>query len=200
MNKEDIKFLKDLQHEMLTQDCVCQANPRFWVVMQTVRQYGVDSDYGIDGTLITSCDDGDLQIDADNMEEVFNWFIENFEVDCKFEDGFIYINNEHSDNDFVLIDGEFNDFDNEYSSVYSVKDLFYNCWSILHDKYLRKYKTYCGLNESQLIDKWINVILALCIENGFIVSEITKDDIGLHKYDYNYEKVNKVYRIEYRED
>lgn len=97
MNKEDIKFLKDLQHEMLTQDCVCQANPRFWVVMQTVRQYGVDSDYGIDGTIITSVDDGDLEIDADNMEEVFNWFIENFEIDCKFDDGYIYINNEDED-------------------------------------------------------------------------------------------------------
>lgn len=111
-----------------------------------------------------------------------------------------YINNKYSDDDFILIDGEFNDNDNEYSGIYSVKDLFYNCWSILHDKYLRRYETYCGLNESQLIDKWINVILALCIENGFIVREVTKEDIGLHKYDYNYENVNKVYRIEYRED
>lgn len=97
MNKEDIKFLKDLQQEMLTQDCVCQANPRFWVVMQTVRQYGVDSDYGIDGSIITSIEDGDLGIDADDMKEIYDWLIENFEVDCKFEDGFIYINNEDED-------------------------------------------------------------------------------------------------------
>lgn len=113
-----------------------------------------------------------------------------------------YINNKYINSSFDLVDGEFYDFDDTYSGVYSVKDLFYysNCWSVLYDKYLRKYETYCGLNESQLIDKWINVILALCIENGFIVSEVTKDDIGLHKYDYYYEKVNKVYRIEYRED
>lgn len=111
-----------------------------------------------------------------------------------------YINNKHTDSNFDLVDGEFYDFDNTYSEVYSVEDFFYysSCWSILYDKYLRKYETYCGLNKSQLIDKWINVILALCIENGFIVSEVTKEDIGLHKYDYNYENVNKVYRIEYR--
>lgn len=97
MKKEDREFLKELQYEMLTQDTVGQADPRFWVVMQTVRQYGVDSDYGIDGTIITSCDDGDLEINADNMEEVFNWLIENFEIDCKFVNGIIYINNEDED-------------------------------------------------------------------------------------------------------
>lgn len=112
-----------------------------------------------------------------------------------------YINNKHSSNNFDLVDGEFYDFDNEYSGVYSVKDFFYyrSCWSILYDKYLRKYKTYCGLSEKQLIDKWLNVILDLCRKNGFIINEATKEDIGLHKYDYQYEKVNKVYRIEYEE-
>lgn len=32
INKEDIEFLKELQNEMLTQDTICQADPRFWVV------------------------------------------------------------------------------------------------------------------------------------------------------------------------
>lgn len=45
MKQEDKEFLKQLQQEMLTQDHVCQANPRFWVVMQTVRDYWVDDDY-----------------------------------------------------------------------------------------------------------------------------------------------------------
>ena len=111
-----------------------------------------------------------------------------------------YINNKHTDGNFDLVDSEFYDFDNTYSGVYSVKDFFYSsCWSILYDKYLRKYKTYCGLSEKQLINKWLDIILDLCRKNGFIVSEVTKEDIGLHKYDYQYEKVNKVYRIEYKE-
>lgn len=105
MNKEDIKFLKDLQHEMLTQHTIGQADPRFWVVMQTIRQYGVDSDYGIDGTIITSCDDGVLVRDADNMQEVFDWLVEGFGVDCKFDDGFIYINHE-DENEDILSDAD----------------------------------------------------------------------------------------------
>lgn len=32
MNKEQVEFLKELQHEMRTQDNVGQASPRFWVV------------------------------------------------------------------------------------------------------------------------------------------------------------------------
>lgn len=113
-----------------------------------------------------------------------------------------YINNKYTSSDFDLVDGEFYDFDNTYSGVYRVEDFFYcsSCWSILYDKYLRKYKNYCGLSEKQLIDKWLDVILDLCRKNGFIVSEVAKEDIGLHKYDYQYDKVNKVYRIEYRED
>lgn len=47
MTKEDVEFLKKLQHEMLTQDNACQAAPRFWAVMTTKRIYWVDDD--IDG-------------------------------------------------------------------------------------------------------------------------------------------------------
>lgn len=34
LTTEDIDFLKNLQNEMNTQDTVCQASPRFWVVAQ----------------------------------------------------------------------------------------------------------------------------------------------------------------------
>ena len=45
MNENDIEFLKELQNEMNNQNTYGQANPRFWVVRQTVREYGYDSDY-----------------------------------------------------------------------------------------------------------------------------------------------------------
>lgn len=32
MKSEEIKFLKELQYELLTQDKLCQADPRFWVI------------------------------------------------------------------------------------------------------------------------------------------------------------------------
>lgn len=47
MTKEDVEFLKKLQHEMLTQDNACQAAPRFWVVKDVERIYNVTDD--IDG-------------------------------------------------------------------------------------------------------------------------------------------------------
>lgn len=34
MDKNDIDFLKELQHEIKTQDHVSTAYPRFWVVVQ----------------------------------------------------------------------------------------------------------------------------------------------------------------------
>ena len=76
--------MKQLQQEMLTQDHVCQANPRFWVVMQTVRDYWVDDDYnGIciyDTYDCKSIFEGGL----DNPD-LTNWLKEEFDVVEKCE-------------------------------------------------------------------------------------------------------------------
>ena len=45
MNKEDIEFLKNLQHEMITQDTVGQADPRFWVVQEMKKDYGIEEGF-----------------------------------------------------------------------------------------------------------------------------------------------------------
>lgn len=50
MNRDDINFLKELQNQMLTQDNFNQANPRFWVVRQKTRIYGLSDGFDIDGT------------------------------------------------------------------------------------------------------------------------------------------------------
>lgn len=77
MNKEDIKFLKNLQYEMLTQDTVGQANPRFWVIIDKIKHYGIDSDYGYDGVEILS--DGG-EIIATNLKELYEFLIDNDEI------------------------------------------------------------------------------------------------------------------------
>jgi hypothetical protein len=83
MKKEDIEFLKDLQHEMLTQDTVCQASPRFWVVMQTVKDYWVDDN--INGMFIYSSNDGEGVFEGD-LAELTEWIMELDGVeDCSFE-------------------------------------------------------------------------------------------------------------------
>ena len=44
MTDEQRQFLKDLQHELNTQDTVCQADPRFWVVTQDVTMRCTEDD------------------------------------------------------------------------------------------------------------------------------------------------------------
>lgn len=70
ISKEEIAFLKELQHEMLTQDPVCQAPPRFWVVQGTVREYGVDSAYSCDGSELI----WDSETFADDVEDAMKKF------------------------------------------------------------------------------------------------------------------------------
>lgn len=83
MNKEDIKFLKNLQHEMLTQDTYGQASPRFWVVTDSVRHYGVDSSYGYDGMEIL---DDDGEVVATDLKELYNFLLNNNEIIVEFLD------------------------------------------------------------------------------------------------------------------
>lgn len=75
IDKKDIEFLKELQHEMLTQDTICQASPRFWVVRGTVKEWGVDSDYS-DGSVITD-ECGELNLET--MKDCYEYIIERLE-------------------------------------------------------------------------------------------------------------------------
>lgn len=54
LNSQDIEFLKNLQHEMLTQDTVCQASPRFWVVAQYEKR-PTSEDYTDGSMLLDEC-------------------------------------------------------------------------------------------------------------------------------------------------
>lgn len=54
LNNQDIEFLKTLQNQMLTQDKVCQASPRFWVVAQYEKR-PTSEDYADGSMLIDEC-------------------------------------------------------------------------------------------------------------------------------------------------
>lgn len=64
LSKEELEFLVELQHEMLTQDHVCQAAPRFWVV-ENKRTVPTAEDYA-DGYEIF--DDNGCDTVAHSME------------------------------------------------------------------------------------------------------------------------------------
>lgn len=69
---EAIEFLQSLKIEMLTQDNDCQADPRFWVVAQNKKEYGVDSGYS-DGEVVCS-DDG---AEWEDTQEFIEYLLEN---------------------------------------------------------------------------------------------------------------------------
>lgn len=70
LTESDLDFLIDLQHEMLTQDHVGQAAPRFWVVAGT-RQVETGEEYG-DGEQLLC----DTDVIAEEMDEAVKHFQE----------------------------------------------------------------------------------------------------------------------------
>lgn len=88
INKEDIEFLSKLQYEMLTQDTVSQADPRFWVVMETIREWGYDSDYASDCCI---CDSDGGEYHGETIEEVLNQFRENDDYEINYTVGDFWV-------------------------------------------------------------------------------------------------------------
>lgn len=103
INKKDIEFLSHLQHEINTQDTVSQADPRFWVVMETVREWGYNSDYADDCCI---CDSDGGEYHGETLEEMLNQFIENDGYDIKYES-----------RDYGAIDID------DYGTLYSFEDI-----------------------------------------------------------------------------
>jgi hypothetical protein len=93
MKKEDREFLKELQHEMLTQDTVGQANPRFWVVMEEKKECWVDEDDS-DGIFVYSNDDGETCFEG-GLDKLVDW-VQEFEgiESCKYDVCFVEFNYE----------------------------------------------------------------------------------------------------------
>lgn len=92
MQKQDIDFLIDLQNEMLTQDTVCQAHPRFWVVREKRRSYGIEDGFD-DGTEVVW--DGETL--AGNLKELYEYLEENEEdIDIEYCEEHVIINADKS--------------------------------------------------------------------------------------------------------
>ena len=114
LNKEDIKFLKELQHEMLIQDTCCQASPRFWVVQQKVRTYVVDEDYGIDGSELINKNDFEDSIDLKNKEDIIE-LCKYLELKCEIKNEKLYIEDKWMyDNEDIIECLKNNGYDNYY--------------------------------------------------------------------------------------
>ncbi len=88
LTSEDVAFLKDLQHEMNTQNTVGQASPRFWVVRDIVREYGCTEDYS-HGSELYCCNGEKIEKFDDfvrNLKDVLEKSGGNYEVTFSDED------------------------------------------------------------------------------------------------------------------
>lgn len=85
LTKEDFDFLIDLQQEMLTQDHVGQAAPRFWVVAGT-QKIGTGREYAEGEQLIH-----DTDIIADELKEAVEYFKEVIKENVDEEDDYTII-------------------------------------------------------------------------------------------------------------
>ena len=86
ITKEELEFLKKLQKEMNTQDHVSQADPKFWIVQGTIREYGMDSSYGCDGYELihdTDCVAESVDCVAESIEEAIKYLKENYKEEFK---------------------------------------------------------------------------------------------------------------------
>ena len=63
LSNDDIKFLKELQKELNTEDNVGTANPRYWVIRQPERIYHLDEDEADYYVFIDECDKYELTLE-----------------------------------------------------------------------------------------------------------------------------------------
>lgn len=159
LNKEDIEFLKDLQNEMLTQDKCGTASPRYWVVMEDVKENGYEEECS-DGAELYCGEDSEIYtLDKcyDLIDEYLsaNYGEDNYEIE-KDNFGIIIIN-------IKSIDKKIN--------LYDIKDIKY----FLNEEYgYEKYDTiyYCNFERQ--------------VENTmFLTLEDCKRHIELNRYHYN---------------
>lgn len=70
---EEIEFLMKIQKEMNTQNTVCQADPRFWIICGSEKEYGIETGYEDGSELID--ENGGAPV-ANSIEEAFTFIQE----------------------------------------------------------------------------------------------------------------------------
>lgn len=81
ISEEDYKFLKELQNEFLTQNTCGQALPRFWVIKDIRRIYGIGEEYSDKYCICdeeSECWDSETEI---SLEDWLNEELEDTEIE-----------------------------------------------------------------------------------------------------------------------
>lgn len=81
LTAEDVAFLKELAHEILTQDTACTATPVYYSILEKSKDVGIDPNYA-DGMLL-GCEDHEWTEDEvdEAIRAIIEWHFDGVEED-----------------------------------------------------------------------------------------------------------------------
>ena len=83
-SQQEIEFLANLQKEMNTQDTLGQADPRYWVIKGSEKEYGIESGYE-DGSMLI--EDESYKTIAEDMPSAMEYIRDNLLDEINSVDG-----------------------------------------------------------------------------------------------------------------
>lgn len=126
ITSEELDFLINLQKEMNTQDTICQADPRFWVVQQQCESVVPE---GYEDKTVVLDTHGDYDTVAEDIDEFIQYIKENFIEEDQLDNyvfendsGFYNIYTKNSDYDPEK-DNEWDKYNEEYEDMYELEDV-----------------------------------------------------------------------------
>lgn len=166
LSNDDIKFLKELQKELNTEDNVGTANPRYWVIRQPERIYHLDEDEADYYEFIDECDKYELTLEdlKDKLEFLCDDNLKSVEV----KDGVL----------------TFEYFDEWLEGVEKYKVDYDNCYTDGRDKILE-------LLESDVSVAYYKEVDAT-VDNCMFLTQIDAEN-HLRANDYHYHEKARTY-------
>ena len=166
LSSDDIKFLKELQKELNTEDTVGTASPRYWVIRQPERIYHIDEDEADYYVFIDECDKYELTLEdlKDKLEFLCDDNLKSVEV----KDGVL----------------TFEYFDEWLEEVEEYKVDYDNCYTDGRDKILE-------LLESDVSVAYYKEVDAT-VDNCMFLTQIDAEN-HLRANDYHYHEKARTY-------
>ena len=166
LSNDDIKFLKELQKELNTEDNVGTATPRYWVIRQPERIYHLDEDEADYYVFIDECDKYELTLEdlKDKLEFLCDDNLKSVEV----KDGVL----------------TFEYFDEWLEEVEKYKVDYDNCYTDGRDKILELLESDVSVAYYKEVDATVN--------NCMFLTQIDAEN-HLRANDYHYHEKARTY-------
>lgn len=166
LSNDDIKFLKELQKELNTEDNVGTASPRYWVIRQPERIYHLDEDEADYYEFIDECDKYELTLE--NLKDKLEFLCDDNLKSVEVKDGVL----------------TFEYFDEWLEEVEKYKVDYDNCYTDGRDKIL------------ELLESDVSVVyykeVDVTVDNCMFLTQIDAEN-HLRANDYHYHEKARTY-------